>query len=90
MSVLINKIFKRIPKIMYVRSKMKGFDILESTKDELLNEYASKIENQSTKKCRSLDYDGLEKYVEMANSDSSTRSNKKVSIGDLLLGKEIW
>lgn len=87
---LINKVFKRIPKIMYVRSKMKGFDILESTKDELLNEYASKIEKQSKKKRKSLDYDGLEKYVEMANSDSSTISNKKVSIGDLLLGKEIW
>lgn len=89
---LIHKILKKVPKIMYVRSKMKDFDILESTKDEVLNDWAYKVNHpeEDNKKHSTIDYDGLEKYVEIAkNNQRRFDVDYDGDIGNLLLfGKE--
>ena len=93
----LNKLFKRIPHIMYARSKMKDFEILESTKNEFLIDYKSKIEEhskeykKSKKKSNVLDYDGLEKYVEMARENQRRFGVEHDHvIGDLLISEEIF
>ena len=70
---LIHKILKKVPKIMYVRSKMRDFDILESTRDEVLNDWAYEVnhpeEDGNKQKHSTIDYDGLEKYVDIAKNN---------------------
>ena len=89
---LIHKVLKKVPKIMYVRSKMRDFDILESTRDEVLNDWAYEVNHpeEDNKKHNITDYDGLEKYVEIAkNNQRRFDVDYDGDIGNLLLfGKE--